>query len=295
MPNSEITNPNLPKSANKTKVNKKNALMLKNVQISEKKVALQDCYIMKKTRLIRVKTPEEVKFLESQFEKDPEWSRKTVQYCKEVLNLGTTQIYKWGFDKKLSAERRKKKLLKLNKSKNRPRKRKDDTKKPMLKCPRISEAGELSSNMSSGLAVSRIDYNLEVEKLVSEQTDYDMFCDNRRSDGSDNSNRKELQHILSTRLPAQKEKRAEKLQLIQKSSTNTGTSTVRDTWLDEIWDESFDADQYLSSSSDLYKEAPFLMEPDFEKKELPLMKTVSIPKTLTEVNEPCFKDLFKMA
>ena len=38
--------------------------------------------------------------MEAQFIKDPLWSRKTVQIWKENLNLGTTQIYKWGFDKK---------------------------------------------------------------------------------------------------------------------------------------------------------------------------------------------------
>ena len=56
--------------------------------------------LLNKTRLIRVKTKEEIAFLEAEFKKDPLWSRKTVQICKEKLNLETAQIYKWGFDKK---------------------------------------------------------------------------------------------------------------------------------------------------------------------------------------------------
>ena len=53
----------------------------------------------------RAKTYEEVKFLEEMYEKDPTWSRKTVQIWKQALNLKTNQIYKWGYDrKKLSKE-----------------------------------------------------------------------------------------------------------------------------------------------------------------------------------------------
>lgn len=62
---------------------------------------LSEFYVIKKTRLIRVKTKEEIDFLEQQFVKDPDWTRKTVQFCKKNLNLETAQIYKWGFDKKM--------------------------------------------------------------------------------------------------------------------------------------------------------------------------------------------------
>lgn len=61
---------------------------------------LSDRYVINKSRFIRNKTDAEVSFLESQFVQDPSWGRSTVQYCKDHLNLGTTQIYKWGFDKK---------------------------------------------------------------------------------------------------------------------------------------------------------------------------------------------------
>lgn len=49
----------------------------------------------------RAKTYEEIKFLEEMFEKDPTWSRKTVQIWKKALNLKTNQIYKWGYDRKI--------------------------------------------------------------------------------------------------------------------------------------------------------------------------------------------------
>jgi hypothetical protein len=58
---------------------------------------------------IRAKTPKEVAFLEAQFAKDPTWSRRTVQVCKrELKNLRTDQIYKWGYDKKLLLKKRSK-------------------------------------------------------------------------------------------------------------------------------------------------------------------------------------------
>ncbi|CAI2372061.1 unnamed protein product [Moneuplotes crassus] len=61
--------------------------------------------VQQKSRMIRIKTSEEIEFLEEQFKKDPVWSRKTVQYCKKFLKLRTHQIYKWGFDKKKNLKR----------------------------------------------------------------------------------------------------------------------------------------------------------------------------------------------
>ena len=46
------------------------------------------------------KTQEEIKFLEEQFSYDPQWTKRTRKYCKKHLNLSTSQIYKWGYDKK---------------------------------------------------------------------------------------------------------------------------------------------------------------------------------------------------
>lgn len=257
-------------------------------EISEKKVDLQDCYIMKKTRLIRVKTPEEVKFLESQFEKDPEWTRKTVQYWKEVLNLGTTQIYKWGFDKKLSVERRMKKLLKKNKSKTKPRGRKGvkrsrkscnskNTQKP--KQMKVEESSGLGDALLPKLAVSRIDYNLEVARLISEETIYADSGDNWRSDTSDQKYRqKEQSKSLDMKFWVESQRTVKDSQESPKANSNAGASTLQDSWLDEIWDESFDADQYLSSTSDMFQETPFLMESDFMRSDPPLVQTASIPK-----------------
>ncbi|CAI2365226.1 unnamed protein product [Moneuplotes crassus] len=274
------------------------------LKISEKNVSLQDCYIMKKTRLIRVKTPEEVKFLESQFAKDPEWTRKTVQYCKEVLNLGTTQIYKWGFDKKLSLERRMKKLLKKN-NKNKPRRRKGvkrsrkscNSKNPLrTKQRKIEEADGLEDPCLPKLAVSRIDYNLEVARLISDITIYensDKICRPGISDKI--VKKKEQSNSLATNTTMGCEKTQVTTQASHKASSNGGASNLPDSWLDKIWDESFDADQYLSSTSDIFQETPFLMESDFVKKSPQLMKTASIPKALIDENDCCFKDMFRLS
>lgn len=62
-------------------------------------------FVQQKSRRIRIKTNEEIEFLEEQFLKDPKWTRKTVQHCKKFLKLRTHQIYKWGFDKKRGLKR----------------------------------------------------------------------------------------------------------------------------------------------------------------------------------------------
>ena len=72
---------------------------IESINFQKDNQKLSDRYELNKSRFVRNKTPEEIKFLEDVFIRDPKWSRKTVQYCKERLNLGTTQIYKWGFDK----------------------------------------------------------------------------------------------------------------------------------------------------------------------------------------------------
>ena len=42
--------------------------------------------------------------LNKAFNKDPSWSRETVQYLKNHLDLKTSQIYKWGYDRKKNSE-----------------------------------------------------------------------------------------------------------------------------------------------------------------------------------------------
>lgn len=48
-------------------------------------------------KLKKQKTLKEISFQEFQFEKEPSWSRKTVQKCRIVLKISTDQIYKWGY------------------------------------------------------------------------------------------------------------------------------------------------------------------------------------------------------
>lgn len=45
--------------------------------------------------------------LNQMFKSDPSWSRTTVQYLKNKLGLKTSQIYKWGYDRKKIAEKEK--------------------------------------------------------------------------------------------------------------------------------------------------------------------------------------------
>ncbi|CAI2374646.1 unnamed protein product [Moneuplotes crassus] len=60
-------------------------------------------------KCVRKKTPSEIKFLEEMFLGDPDWSSKTVQICKKMLDLSTDQVYKWGYDKKLQLRKKSKK------------------------------------------------------------------------------------------------------------------------------------------------------------------------------------------
>ena len=70
-------------------------------------------YNFSEFKAIRAKTEEEVAFLEYQFGLDPTWNRKTVQIWKQALALHTSQIYKWGYDRKrlLAKNRRRQNLL----------------------------------------------------------------------------------------------------------------------------------------------------------------------------------------
>lgn len=48
----------------------------------------------------RWKTLNEREVLECYFELDPEWSRKTILYVKDMVHLTLKQIYKWGYEKR---------------------------------------------------------------------------------------------------------------------------------------------------------------------------------------------------
>ena len=48
----------------------------------------------------RWKTLNEREVLECYFELDPEWTRKTIEYIKDLVQLSEKQIYKWGYEKR---------------------------------------------------------------------------------------------------------------------------------------------------------------------------------------------------
>lgn len=66
---------------------------------------LYDDFTISNMKLNHQKTRFEKEFLETQFSKDPSWSRKTVQLCKTTLNMKTHQVYKWGYDRKKTLEK----------------------------------------------------------------------------------------------------------------------------------------------------------------------------------------------
>lgn len=98
----------------------------------------------------RKKTKEEVATLESFFENDPSWGRKTVKALKQALpNLSVDQIYKWGYDRK--------KLQKKHEAQKKANKAMLSEKEPIiLNVP--SEGHEIC------------DFNKEVENLINSQS-----------------------------------------------------------------------------------------------------------------------------
>mmetsp|Transcript_5122 Transcript_5122/g.5857 ORF Transcript_5122/g.5857 Transcript_5122/m.5857 type:complete len:267 (+) Transcript_5122:66-866(+) len=54
----------------------------------------------RKSTLKRWKTFNEKEILESYFKLDTAWSRKTINYVKDLVQLSEEQIYKWGYEKK---------------------------------------------------------------------------------------------------------------------------------------------------------------------------------------------------
>lgn len=239
---------------------------------SSKSINLSDCYVMKKTRLIRQKTKEEVEFLEEQFDLDPSWSRKTVQYCKEVLNLGTTQIYKWGFDKKLALERKQKKLSKRRGRKNAQSKKTRSTKNKnnrrragAKKASKASKNGRLSEVVKP--QISQLDYNKEVSELVALYNSQCKSDNERMSDASGHNHKKEFDPQIKPQIEV-----AEEYNSHSKTHDSPSGEDLRDnltsmpnTWLDELWDESFDPCQYLGSSSDILQDSIFLTDSDYRK------------------------------
>lgn len=102
------------------KKSKRDSDMIDNLMLITRSVKGDDLQNIQQVKAIRMKTPEEVEFLEKQFELDPTWNRKTVQYCKKTLNLRTDQVYKWGFDKKLLLAKKQKESRGKRGRKNKP-------------------------------------------------------------------------------------------------------------------------------------------------------------------------------
>jgi len=86
----------------KIKTGLKRKSKIKNIQddfMSELNIAdsLKDSSL---TLRKRWKTLNEREVLECYFELDPNWSRRTILYIKDLVHLSEKQIYKWGYEKR---------------------------------------------------------------------------------------------------------------------------------------------------------------------------------------------------
>ncbi|CAI2372626.1 unnamed protein product [Moneuplotes crassus] len=147
-------------------------------EISKAKIQEGTC-IKQKSRMVRIKTSEEIEFLEDQFRKDPAWSRKTVQHCKKFLRLRTHQIYKWGFDKR-------KALRKIEQNESSPMTSFNAELElnklfPVKISVGSSEAAAADINLKE-LSCPLFDYNKVVDELVKSTLNFQNPCKIRRSD-----------------------------------------------------------------------------------------------------------------
>jgi len=219
---------------------------------------------LNKTRFIRNKTEEEVKFLEDMFVKDPHWCKSTVQICKETLNLSTTQVYKWGFDKKKllkkywknsgfgdltqwisqvqNSDLKLRCFLEANREKRKIKK---------SKTPTQSKGSQRRYGKASDLQPNRIliDYNKEVDDLINSI---------ELQANSDHERRSDKDEFFSINEQS------------AKSDMSQRYSKELNTWLDEIWEETpeqwvdlYSGAEYnfLVPSSDLNKNVDIYQDP----------------------------------
>ena len=79
-----------------------------SVSISKSKVNKKTLDVKSKRACKRYRSRkdyDQMVLLNQMFKNDPTWSRATVQYLKGKLGLKTSQIYKWGYDRKKIAEK----------------------------------------------------------------------------------------------------------------------------------------------------------------------------------------------
>ncbi|CAI2359507.1 unnamed protein product [Moneuplotes crassus] len=143
----------------------------------------------RQSALKRWKTTNEKEILESYFELDNNWGKKTINYVKDLVELSEEQIYKWGYEKR-----------KISTS---------------CKDKRLSATAQISKIEENFLNKS-LDYNsivsdlfpeseVENEKLTKEEkAKYDQLRDQILKKSADLKNMSELDQILLERLPVPK-------------------------------------------------------------------------------------------
>ncbi|CAI2372870.1 unnamed protein product [Moneuplotes crassus] len=210
--------------------------------IKKKEKLISRNYVDRKSRRIRVKTPEEIAFLEEQFAKDPSWTRKTVKHCKTILGLSTNQIYKWGFDKKNLLQRynrpdnnckigninnrnkRTESIIRLN---NRLRKN-NDNQEGFMNHNRRNDTVLEGDDTHACEELSTVDYNLEVKNIF---------------EGIQNATKEETTKDED-----------DASQTCGEEGTLPSKSTLLEekTWIDKIWEEPYKFSDYVATSNNCF-------------------------------------------
>ena len=189
------------------------------------------------------------------------------------------KLRKWGKTKN------KKSLKKINSSRQL---RKSNKKTPVLKNRKWDKL--IYSDQASKISVKKIDYNNEVSQILDLFNTQQKIDWNWRSDASDSISKKEtqtkIQHFSEVSennqaLSSTKERR--------KTDIKEDASFLPNTWLDDLWDESFDAFHYLSSCSEIMQD--FFIDSELERKDFSTVKLNSLSKALNIENESSFEDV----
>lgn len=145
----------------------------------------------RQSTLKRWKTFNEKEILESYFQLDQKWGRKTINYVKDLVSLTEEQIYKWGYEKK--------RKIKVSMT------------------PQNSNSSVQLSGINENFLAKTLDYNeivselfpeseLNSEKLsAQERRRYDVLRDQMLQKDASIKSMSELDQILYERLPTKSE------------------------------------------------------------------------------------------
>ena len=189
------------------------------------------------------------------------------------------KLRKWGKTKN------KKSLKKINSSRQL---RKSKKKTPVLKNRKWDKL--IYSDQASKISVRKIDYNNEVSQILDLFNTQQKIDWNWRPDASDSISKKETQTKIQNFSEVSENNQAlSSTKERTKADIKEDASFLSNTWLDDLWDESFDALHYLSSCSEIMQD--FEIDSELERKDFSTVKLNSLSKTLNIENESSFEDV----